>query len=59
MLNSSPGPSVPGSIEEEDKIRKDNVRRDIANRLRKACSHLSEKEFAALVERMTRVQLGY
>jgi hypothetical protein len=42
----------------EDKARIEGVRTSIANRLRKACSHLSDEEFAALVEKMTKVQLG-
>jgi hypothetical protein len=39
-------------------VRTEKVRSDISARLRKACSHLSEEEFNALVEKMIRVQLG-
>lgn len=33
--------------------RRDNIREDIARRLRNVCSHLSEAEFEKLVETMT------
>ena len=33
--------------------RRDSVRDDIAKRLRKVCSHLSDAEFQKLVEAMT------
>ena len=34
------------------KMRRDLIREDIAKRLRKVCSHLSEKEFTKLVNSM-------
>jgi len=33
--------------------RRDNIRDDIAKRLRNVCSHLSDAEFKKLVEAMT------
>ena len=44
--------------EEDRKLRGEAIRVDIARRLRKACSHLSDEEFATLIERMVKVQLG-
>ena len=43
-------------LENTDRVEK--IRSDIACRLRKACGHLSDEEFAVLVEKMMRVQLG-
>jgi hypothetical protein len=43
--------------EEARNARHEMVRADIARRLRKACSHLGDDEFAALVEQMVDVQL--
>jgi hypothetical protein len=43
---------------QEKLVRIEKVRADIARRLRKACGHLSEEDFAILVEKLTRVQLG-
>ena len=45
------------SLEEERDLRAQMIRSDIAKRLRRACSYLSEVEFAALVEKMTAEQL--
>ncbi|MDP9205088.1 MAG: hypothetical protein M3P12_06485 [Gemmatimonadota bacterium] len=47
-----------GSFEQENTARMEKVRSYIARRLKKACSHLSEEEFEALVNTMTKVQLG-
>jgi hypothetical protein len=44
--------------EEDRRLRGEAIRVDIARRLRKACSHLSDEEFATLIERMVNVQLG-
>jgi hypothetical protein len=44
-------------IEREDKVRSDQVRSDVASRLKKACCHLQDAEFAALVDKITAVQL--
>ncbi|MFN2638019.1 MAG: hypothetical protein ABR585_13420 [Gemmatimonadaceae bacterium] len=41
----------------ENAARLEKVRTDIAGRLKKACSHLSEEEFDALVHAIARVQL--
>ena len=37
--------------------RRDNIREDIAKRLRNICSHLSDAEFRKLVESMTEQKL--
>ena len=37
--------------------RAEKIRLDIARRLRSICSNLSDEEFAALVEKMTNIQL--
>jgi hypothetical protein len=44
-------------FEQADGIRHEAIRKDIAKRLRKACSHLSEEDFAALVQEIVKVQL--
>jgi len=44
-------------LEEERDLRAQAIRNDISKRLRRACSYLSEDDFAALVEKMTREQL--
>ena len=38
--------------------RHEIIRKDIAARLRKSCTHLSDVEFEGLVERMLKVQLN-
>lgn len=45
------------SLEEERDFRAQAIRTDISKRLRRACHYLSDKEFAELVEKMTREQL--
>lgn len=45
------------SLEEERDIRAQTIRADISKRLRRACSYLSDDDFASLVEKMTREQL--
>ena len=45
-------------FEKEEDARFAAVRKSIATRLKKACAHLSQEEFEALVEKMTRVQIG-
>jgi len=42
---------------ESDLHRRAEIRNDISERLRKACAHLSDEEFRALVEQMTERQL--
>jgi hypothetical protein len=44
-------------LEQEYHIRHEDIRKDIAQRLRNACSHLSDEEFAALVQKIVKVQL--
>ena len=39
--------------------RFEQVRNDVAKRLRPACAHIPEDEFAALVDRMTTIHLKY
>jgi hypothetical protein len=43
--------------EREDRIRSEQVRSDVANRLRNACGYLGDADFEALVEKITAVQL--
>jgi hypothetical protein len=57
-VTDQPGFGKHVSIEEEDRIRFDQVRKSIENRLRKACAHLSPEDFDALVEKMAEVQIG-
>ena len=45
------------SLEEERDLRAHTIRTDISKRLRRACSYLSDEDFAVLVEKMTREQL--
>lgn len=45
-------------LEGEEKKRFDDVRKSIARRLQTACAHLPPEEFDALVDKMTRVQIG-
>lgn len=55
--------SLPGNahllrvIDDEDKARLDKVRKDVAQRLKKACTHLADKDFDALVDKIAMVQL--
>lgn len=49
---------IPSLLAQDDKVTAEKVRRGIATRLQKSCSHLSEKEFADLVDKMTSVELG-
>ena len=58
MSASPKSPRIPASFEQLDQLRTEKVRSDIAGRLKKACSHLSEEEFKVLLDKMTRVQLG-
>jgi hypothetical protein len=46
-----------GLKEADTNARHEAIRVDVARRLRKACSHLSEEEFAALVAKIVGVQL--
>lgn len=52
-------PEGPPSWGEERDLRAKRIREDIAKRLRRACSHLSDEEFAALVDKMTKTQLHF
>ena len=45
------------SFEDERDLRTQAIRTDIAKRLRRACSHLSDEEFSVLVEKMTNEQM--
>ncbi len=45
-------------VKQGDNPRYEMIRKDIALRLRKACSHLGDEEFAALVDRIVKIQLG-
>jgi len=43
--------------DEERKARHEAIRVDIARRLRNACIHLGDEEFATLIDRIVNVQL--
>jgi hypothetical protein len=43
--------------DEDRNARRESIRADITRRLRKACSHLGDEEFANLIEKMVNVQL--
>jgi hypothetical protein len=43
--------------DEQQKLRAKSIRDDISKRLRRVCSHLSDEEFDALVDKMTKNQL--
>jgi hypothetical protein len=51
-------PNDDDPFEGEERTRFEAVRKSIATRLKKACAHLTAEEFEALVEKMTRVQIG-
>ena len=57
MSTSPERPKATASFEEGDQLRTEKIRTDLAARLKKACSHLSEEEFKVLLDKMTRVQL--
>jgi len=52
-----PNASLLGLHEAERSARQEAIRADVARRLRKACSHLSDEAFAALVDKIVGVQL--
>lgn len=41
----------------DNSARQETIRADVAQRLRKACSHLSDEAFAVLVGKIVEVQL--
>ena len=49
--------SLLGLHEAERSARHEAIRADVARSLRKACSHLSDEAFAALVDKIVGVQL--
>jgi hypothetical protein len=55
----TPDPTVelPTTANSELNPRREVIRRDITQRLRRSCSDLSEQEFAALVDRILGVQV--
>jgi hypothetical protein len=44
-------------VDREDKIRFEQLRKDVANRLKRACGHLTDADFQQLVDKITAVQL--
>lgn len=46
------------SADQDRKARHEALRKDIAGRLRKGCSHLNDEEFATLVDKIVKVQLA-
>ena len=55
---SRPVPAVAGITDLEHNPRHDAIRKDIAKRLAKSCSTLSEEAFAALVDKILKVQIA-
>ena len=55
-MNPSNGSSF---WDEQQKLRAKSIRDDISKRLRRVCSHLSDEDFAALVDQMTKNQLHF
>ena len=53
----TPRLALGNALEQADKTRHEDIRKDIAQRLRKACSHLNDEDFAALVQKIVKVQL--
>jgi hypothetical protein len=45
-------------IGQQDTHRYEAIRFDIATRLRRACSYMSDEEFAALVDKLVKAQFG-
>ena len=50
-------PDLPGSYQASNNAREETIRVDVARRLRKACSHLTDEAFAVLVAKIAAVQL--
>ena len=46
-----------GSPERDRDVRAETIRSDLAKRLRPVCRNLTDEDFCALIERMTKVQL--
>lgn len=55
-MNQSNGLSPWDEVRE---LRAKRIREDISKRLRRVCSHLSDEEFADLVDKMTKNQLHF
>ena len=49
--------TAPASPERARDVRAEKIRSDIAKRLRPVCRNLTDEDFCALIERMTKVQL--
>lgn len=58
MNKSSWNRNASDLVEQERKIRIEQIRFGIATRLEKTCSYLDKAEFAALVDKMSAVQHG-
>lgn len=57
MAGAEREPRVANTVAELEAARRASVRADIAKRVRRACTHLSEEEFSRLVDAMTDRQL--
>jgi hypothetical protein len=57
MRPHRPIPTVVKSNESEHNPRHEMIRKDLAHRLRKSCSDLSEEAFNALIDKILNVQL--
>ena len=56
MNQSSWNRNASDLVEQERKVRIEQIRAGISTRLEKTCSYLDEAEFAALVDKMSAVQ---
>jgi hypothetical protein len=57
MKNSAPVVENSPYFEQDIQARNEKVRSEIANRLKKACSYLTDAEFLVLVDNIANVQL--
>jgi hypothetical protein len=57
-IPAPPGFDLLDAVRQADSHRCEAIRNDIATRLRRACSYMSDEEFAALVDKMVKTQFG-
>jgi len=57
VSNPSGIPKTRALLDQEEQLRVEKVRSEIAGRLHKACNHLTDEDFVKLVNRITKVQL--
>ena len=57
IVSSDSGAGGSGGSGRSRELRAEKIREDIAKRVRPVCMDLSDEEFAALIDKMTREQL--